>query len=471
MFVISLSSPPPWGCSYLALGELKQPGIVCLAVPLVYAVLPHYSTDRFWIAASQGNLSIFGLFLNLYSALRMLRAQRTLTAILWGSLSVLALLLSGLAYEVAVPLFLVNGVLIWQRSNHRRAPMVLLVVLLMALGAVVGVKFLFSDRAAADGGWLWRAARILYGSTRVNVIEYGVFLPYVLWTIVRSYAVASVFVVATVVALSSFGRLSGSEKAPHQRTPVGYWWRLLTVGLVVYGLGYAAFLATNEMGFSTTGMVNRTAIAAAVGMAMMLVAGAAMIKRGRYFAPSIAVACFCGVLINGTLASMWTAASDEQAEVLTRVRASLPVLPPETTILLDGLCPNIGPALVFDSAWDFGAALRLAYRDRTITGDVLSPMTRSDSAGVYNVVYGDTNRHLYSDHLIVLDYGSGNVSHLYNEPMASAYLDQIAARWSCPASQESKGVEVFSWQRWGALQTALRNEYMRLSSGGRRVTQ
>ena len=42
------------------------------------------------------------------------------------------------------------------------------------------------------------------------------------------------------------------------------------------------FLATDEMGFSTTGVVNRTAIAAAVGMAMMLVAGAGLIKRGRY---------------------------------------------------------------------------------------------------------------------------------------------------------------------------------------------
>jgi hypothetical protein len=240
--------------------------------------------------------------------------------------------------------------------------------------------------------------------------------------------------------------------------------------VIVYGLGYAVFLATNDMGFSTTGMVNRTAIAAAIGMAMMLVSGAALIKRGRYFAPSIAVACFCGVMINGTLASMWTAASQQQAAVLTRIRASLPVLSPATTILLDGFCPNIGPAVVFESAWDLGVALRRAYRDPTLAGDVLGPTTRSDPAGVYNVVYGETIRHAYSDRLLVLDYRSGDVSHLSDEPMASAYLDQAWDRWSCPASQESKGVEVFSWQRWGAVQTALRNEYMRLSSGGRSVT-
>jgi hypothetical protein len=334
------------------------------------------------------------------------------------------------------------------------------------MGAVVVVKVLFSDRAAMDGGWLWRAARIVYGSSRVNLVEYGLFLPYVLWTIARYYALTSAFLVATAVALSTLGRLSATADGPERGPSPRYWFRLFTVGVAVYGLGYAVFLATNEMGFSTTGAVNRTAIAATVGIAMMLVAGAALIKHGRYFAPAVAVVCFCGVLINSTLASMWTAASAQQAQVLTRVRANLPVLPPRTTILLDGPCPNIGPAVVFESAWDFGVALRRAYRDSTIAGDVLGPTTRADAAGVYNVIFGETNRHAFSDRLMVLDYNSGNSTHLYDESMASAYLDRLKDRWSCPPSQESKGVEVLSWQPWGSLQAALRTQYQRMSGGG-----
>ena len=392
---------------YLALRELKQPRTLCLALPIVYAVLPHYSTGRFWIAASQANVSMFGLFLNLYAALRMLRSRHPAVRLLWGGLSVLALLLSGLAYEVALPLFLLNGVLIWQRSNQRRAALVLVVTLLVALGAVIGVKFLFSDRAALDSGWLLRAARIAYGSTRVNLVEYGLFLPFVLWTIVRDYASAVAFAMATAVALLVLGWFSVEEDGPDSRRLRSYWFQLFAAGGVAYALGYAVFLGTDDMAFSTTGPVNRTAIAAAVGMAMMLVAGAGLVKRGRFFAPLIAVICFCGILIDETVAAMWTAASAQQMQVLARVRASLPALTAGTTVLLDGLCPNIGPAPVFESACDFGAALGLAYRDPSIAGDVLSPTTEADSASVSNIIYGETNRHFYSDRLIALDYRSG----------------------------------------------------------------
>lgn len=101
---------------YITLRELGQPRLLTLTVPLVYVLLPHYSTDRFWIAAFQANLSIALYFLSLYADLRVLQAQaaRMWT---WKLLSIACLLGSTLAYEVVLPLFLLNVVLVWYRAR------------------------------------------------------------------------------------------------------------------------------------------------------------------------------------------------------------------------------------------------------------------------------------------------------------------------------------------------------------------
>jgi hypothetical protein len=43
---------------YLALRELRLPHLLALSIPLGYALLPHYSTDRFWISVFQATLSM-----------------------------------------------------------------------------------------------------------------------------------------------------------------------------------------------------------------------------------------------------------------------------------------------------------------------------------------------------------------------------------------------------------------------------
>ena len=50
---------------YLTLREIWMRRLLVLALPLVYLLLPHYSTDRFWIAAHQANLSMVFYFLSL----------------------------------------------------------------------------------------------------------------------------------------------------------------------------------------------------------------------------------------------------------------------------------------------------------------------------------------------------------------------------------------------------------------------
>src|SRR5205807_660614 len=58
---------------YLIMRQLQIPRIISIAVPLVYALLPNYSTDRFWYAAFQVNLSMLLFFLSTYAGLKALQ--------------------------------------------------------------------------------------------------------------------------------------------------------------------------------------------------------------------------------------------------------------------------------------------------------------------------------------------------------------------------------------------------------------
>jgi hypothetical protein len=101
---------------YLSLRELRLPRLVVLTVPLVYGLLPHYSTDRFWVAAFQANLSMALYFTSLHAALRALRTRHA-RRWTWKLLSLACLLGSTLAYEVALPLFLFSAAVIWLHAR------------------------------------------------------------------------------------------------------------------------------------------------------------------------------------------------------------------------------------------------------------------------------------------------------------------------------------------------------------------
>ena len=103
---------------YLALRELGQPRAVAVAVAAVWATLPHYSADRFWVAAFQATLSVALYLLALYADLRSLRAPRE-RFVAWRLLALAALVASVLCYEVAVPLFLLNVALVWWAARRR----------------------------------------------------------------------------------------------------------------------------------------------------------------------------------------------------------------------------------------------------------------------------------------------------------------------------------------------------------------
>jgi hypothetical protein len=112
---------------YLALVELRVRRDIALAVALVFRVLAHYATDRFWVVAMQASLSMTLYGLSLYADLRATRSSAA-GSWEWGALALAAIVGCVLAYEVFLPFFLLNVVLSFvharrsARAQGRRAP-------------------------------------------------------------------------------------------------------------------------------------------------------------------------------------------------------------------------------------------------------------------------------------------------------------------------------------------------------------
>src|SRR5206468_2625596 len=91
---------------YLVLDRLRAPGFLAVGVPIVFAAAPHYSTDRVWLASYSAPASVALALAGVYAWLRACDARgRRLT--LWLVGGGMAIVLSVLLYEVAVPLLIV----------------------------------------------------------------------------------------------------------------------------------------------------------------------------------------------------------------------------------------------------------------------------------------------------------------------------------------------------------------------------
>src|SRR5262249_30202937 len=135
-------------------------------------------------------------------------------------------------------------------------------------------------------------------------------------------------------------------------------WRVcILTGLVVFGLGYAIFLSTDRIAFSSAGLDNRVAIAAAIGVAFLFVGGVGWLSSlfhsvysaKRVFCILVSLLCACGFLVINTVAIFWTTAYRQQQVILADIRERIPALSPGSTLIVAGICPEIGPAVVFRS--------------------------------------------------------------------------------------------------------------------------
>jgi hypothetical protein len=456
---------------YLSLSELIRSRLLAIALPLVYSLLPHYSTDRFWYIAFVANLSMGLYFLSLYSDLRALRAQKT-HALNWKLLSIFGLLCSALAYEVTLPLFLLNPLLaswraqkleetISRRQLIRRAlgrPLAIN-VLVIALVAVYKILITRSDASGfvhnfvIYGDYSSHLFKLATGAIGVNFGSYGLGLPVKIWRVLRFYPDPKILAGSVLIGLITFVYLYRAIYRPPSDLPEeASYFKLMGVGLIVFVSGYAIFLTNSNVAFATTGINNREAIAAALGVAMVFVAAIGWFSwvlpspqvRRISFCFLVALLCSGGFLLNNTIAVFWITASRQQREIITAVRQKFSTLPPDTTLILDGVCPYTGPGIVFECYWDVSGMLRTYYHDSSIRGEVAKRNLQVSEQGLYTRIYGEKKYYPYSDQLFVFNVWQNETYGLKDAEAARLYFQNSSpGRSTCPDGSEGDGAPIF----------------------------
>ena len=480
---------------YLVLRELGQPRLLAVAIPAIYATLPNYSTTRFWVSTFMVNLSMVLYFISLYTDLRAVRALWWR----WKPLSLASMYGSTLAYEVALPLFLLNPVLAWYRqrcvaglanvrpleaedsAGGRWRPGLLanltsmLAVQILALLPVLFFKQQTSTRLRRpEGAEEWVQEVLSIGATALSLdhrgyayglnlrqaleVHFGTYvigLPRVVWGILHALPDPTVLALSAAVGLCIFGYLHlaiarGPYGMPGRTNLKG----CVGAGLVVFTLGYAIFLTNSAVQFTPTGMGNRTAIAATVGVSLLVVGSIGYLislmpwrhASRAAFCTLVAVFGASGTLILNVLAESWSTAYRQEQAVLEGIRQELPSPPRGSLFLLDGVCPYVGPAVVFESKWDLAGALRLLYddRDRQLLADVVTPRLEFTNEYITTHLYGQTTYYPYTN--VVIYHHSRQAAHLIADAAAGQlYLRTFETnqRGGCPKGFEGLGVPVF----------------------------
>ena len=459
---------------YAVATVLRVPRAIALSVALIYGVLPSYSTDRYWWVAAAVTGSVTACLGSVYANARAMTAPPR-TGVLWKLVAAVALIVSCLAYEVAMPLLLVAPALIawrvWRHHGERsRRRLVYLAALVMIdvvlLTGVAVFKVRTASRLGAQQGISAQVADIARGAirrdvapsayglnvvnaARVHVRDYGVLLPRTAARLGRSAPGAVLlltlgFGIAIGVYLASVAIVAVWPTAAQ-------WVWLFLGGIVVFVLGYAIFLTNYNVQFTTTGIANRTANVAALGAAMSIVGGLGLLAtvlpaaraRAVAFAGLLAIYAASGFLSVNAIAGYWIEAYHVEQRVLADIRQRFPALPPDSSLILDGVCPYVGPAIVFEAHWDLAGALQLIYRDATLKANVVTPRMRIEADALSFTLYNRPTRYPYSPRLLVYDARSGEAQPLPDRDTAERWLGKSLRAWSCPPGHEGIGVEVF----------------------------
>src|SRR5262249_28312339 len=246
----------------------------------------------------------------------------------WKVLASASLVLSLLAYELFLPFFLLNPVLVAIKRVQSRGDGKSMkwgmvgTVLSLATNLVLIVpisifKQRTSERSPTGGqfGW-WLADNAWTGSIDLTFRSYLLKLPHIMSAIWHNYWNWSSFLITTAVViliawyLLRIARLSG-ERLPHRAVLV----LLIIAGTFISGTSYSYLYSFYQV---NAGVNNRVAIAAASTVAVAWVALAALFSRfashpakaNVIFCVLIAVLGGCGCVINNTIASFWVAASE-----------------------------------------------------------------------------------------------------------------------------------------------------------------
>ena len=448
---------------------LRQSGIgrgVAIALSSVFGMLPHYSTNRFWIASQQANLSVLFALIGIYSMLRLSKAQRSATP-LWGAIAAASFILSLLSYEVAVGLIAAVLVLKWVRllraepGSNAGIPSAKYWVagITLSLIAVGIAKTATQERFRYHGHplhFLGGIGRMVvhgaWGAMTFNLWTYGAHLPWVIVSLARQSALGvAALSVATITAIAVI-TLVWTDRCGE------VWpWRTnlkaIAIGLAIYFLGTFLFIPDVASDFSAPGPDNRIMIASALGTAVICVGllglfsgfiTRSMVVRWRVFSILVGVTCGVYCIVVSGIAFFWTDAALRQAAILQSIRADVPAPPSASVLLLDGFCRYRGPAPVLETDWDSTGALQLLYGDFSLSADVVSKSTHFTETAVETTEYGEAEgRYPYSRHLFIYNLLSRSLQPINSREAALRDLGTENRDSGCPIATDGKGVRVF----------------------------
>jgi hypothetical protein len=443
----------------LVLRQIRMPRILAVAIPAVYAVMPNHATNRFWFA-SFGYLLGMALYLGGLSAdLRAASSDRRGRVWRWKLLALVPLSFAALGYEVILPLFLLNIVLAEVTARRlgsggfrsvlgRPGIVVFHGSTLLVAGVAVAYKASVALGAGIPGSPVRHVLRLAAIALVPNLGTYGVALPHTVgWSIPR--AGLWVVLLAAGIGVGVYGYL-GIVRGSGHREQTGlsrrFWVWLGAAGIVVLALGYAIFLTTARIAFSSTGIANRVHAAGALGASIALVAALGWaaswlrtaVARDRLFRGAVGALCASGVIVIGALGSFWVQSWQTQRDVLSDVHATFPTLPSGAAVLLAGVCPYVGPAPVFESSWDLRGALQVRHRDPSLDGDVTSGNVWAAPDGVVTRIYAVEVVHPYDDQLFLYDRRDGTRAALPDRAVAERLLP-AATDDDCPEGTPGVG--------------------------------
>jgi hypothetical protein len=455
---------------YLVLRRLTRDRHVALGVAVLFALAPHYTSARFWVAAFSPT-AVLTLFLtSLYCVLRTLESRGTRRAC-WIAAGCVAMLLSLFVYEIALPLFVLTAAFLgWRarRGGDRGARLtavsyggvlVLAIAVKLALALELGAEGSYSV-GGYEGGLLHHIGYVTSGAVKINFGTYGIGLPYVLWWIIDhrfSWAVLAVSIIVGAVVFLYVTRRArdGGSLLASRGTRWPLWLQLVAAGPVLVATGYGLFVVTGQVYMTSVGIDNRVNVVPALGMALLAVGlllraaeWARPERRRTVFWLGIAGLASAGALVTSSVARYWESAYSRQQAIMAELGRALPPDPSGSTVLLDGVCPEIGPGVVYYGTYDFEAALQTRYRDRSIHGTLLTDDVRATRAGLdIGTTWLRTERRLvpYDRRLLVYDSVRGSARRITDRRAALEYLGETP-RISCPARRGfAWGVRIGRW--------------------------
>ena len=287
---------------------------------------------------------------------------------------------------------------------------------------------------------------------KINFIEYGIGLPQKLLHIYSYYPNIQVFLLSLLLTLIIFGYLF---KVVKRYDFTIFKWnsfiKMISVGLIIFFWGYSIFLTNYSIAFSTTGVANRVLIGVSIGIVIIFIGLftgiSALIKNIKFrnilFSALVTFVCVSGFIINNTIASFWKEAYKVENETMDEIKNNFPYLPGKTKFILDGICPYIGPAIVFESSWDIGGALRLAYSDTTLQADVISPDLQITEEGIITSIYEVD--YFYPYEILIYNFNEKKVFGISNMEEAIKYFETVDSNFNntCPEGYETHGVKIF----------------------------